>query len=1351
MAISVQQLFRAIQASDFEAAKRAFNLNPSLVHAKHPRDSHTPLHAAAALGNLQLLRDLLHQGASCQGLDCNNETPLHVASRQGHAAVVRELLTDAGRRSCVKSTNRDGATPLHLAVVAGHADVVQALVNAGARTDARDRAGRTPQDLVGPSQPALADILTQGRQLTPASAGRAMRRTGSPTLSPQPRRASSRASSGGMRSGPAQHQQQQQEPANVPQQMQQQAQPAAYHQTYQVEPQSAQLRSNEPVRPENGGPQPGHVKLHSPAAHHALPGGPFNAGAATPASSGAQGAFGMHYQQRQPQQPQAQQQPPSQLGPLRSARAAGPLAASAAAMAAVNDLARSFDYHPPTAHGMAPGGGAAAAAHTSSSLSAGGLRQQLSHGGIMAATGSYIVSPEASSGLLQGSAAAGSAPHTHPQQPGTTATTAAVQAAAHATTQQQEHAAAAAPAQPEAVGPLSAGASLIYGQPSRRSLSMVPGSSSMGPSTTANPGAAMGHSNALPPCPPNLAALAAAVSANSRVGPLSQPLQAQLNDLAAKVGQLEAWFEAQVELIPEWQKVLGVVQGIKRQLEEQQARQEEAEDALHSQQLTGLSLAAQVTALERARAADGEVLACVPQHTSELKEVRQEQASLKASLAEFGEQVRQLQAQMVHTASAEAARNAADECQMRSLAAALSANSARLATLEESQLAPLSSSMAANSSRVAALEAGLEELRGQLAAQQQQQQESNCEAADGGNAAPEERLAALEASLAELQLSMAHMHGTAVSEAGSELRASTSARAVASAAAAASAAAGKQSSGGIAVLEVQSELGELRARVADLSACLAGAGGGAVEEAFLPFMETTSNCLQQHEQQLDTIQALVPKLESVVAQRAQMCELMQQVAALQTAFNLLTGAKPTPSKEAARPNPSMLASGPMVSHKAAADYLAMATSMVKLQGQMGGLAAAVDTLQEEWGATEERLTTQQDAVKSAWEAERSRLAAAEREAVRRMADQQRELRVREERLTQIREAALAEEAARRSQLDSEARVDSALAGMSGQQQQLQGRLAGLADTTEALQEQLAALQAEVESSLVNLGPHISAMMAAQEASEQHQHASTAAAAARAPFPQEFSAMLSSLDATNPIHEPEPEETPQAPNPFAGDSSRGTSPRPAGPTQRISSGSIGWQQQQGDVHTSTALAYAEVTGGVCHVNLLPVPATAMRPADAPPAGTAAAPGMLPSSVSSAPPAAPVAAKKAGWFSRTLGSHGKAARHQHRYAAVPSQPQQADEDVALLDQVTALALSDTEQDVGGDAASPERRAKSGSRIADQALLRAGAGAGSSQGKHAGSSSSKWKKPWQKLGFGGKSSGGAAAGADVRPLRG
>jgi hypothetical protein len=64
-----------------------------------------------------------------------------------------------------------------------------------------------------------------------------------------------------------------------------------------------------------------------------------------------------------------------------------------------------------------------------------------------------------------------------------------------------------------------------------------------------------------------------------------------------------------------------------------------------------------------------------------------------------------------------------------------------------------------------------------------------------------------------------------------------------------------------------------------------------------------------------------------------------------------------------RPNPSMLVSGPMVSHKAAADYLAMATSMVKLQSQMGALSAAVEQLQLEWESTSASLTSQQDAIK----------------------------------------------------------------------------------------------------------------------------------------------------------------------------------------------------------------------------------------------------------------------------------------------------------------------------------------------------------------------------------------------------
>jgi hypothetical protein len=51
-----------------------------------------------------------------------------------------------------------------------------------------------------------------------------------------------------------------------------------------------------------------------------------------------------------------------------------------------------------------------------------------------------------------------------------------------------------------------------------------------------------------------------------------------------------------------------------RQLEEQ-------EDKLHSQELTSYGLSAQMAALEKGHAADREVLACVPQHTTQLEEV----------------------------------------------------------------------------------------------------------------------------------------------------------------------------------------------------------------------------------------------------------------------------------------------------------------------------------------------------------------------------------------------------------------------------------------------------------------------------------------------------------------------------------------------------------------------------------------------------------------------------------------------------------------------------------------------------------------------------------------------------------
>jgi hypothetical protein len=65
-----------------------------------------------------------------------------------------------------------------------------------------------------------------------------------------------------------------------------------------------------------------------------------------------------------------------------------------------------------------------------------------------------------------------------------------------------------------------------------------------------------------------LAGIAAAVAAGGghggSSGPLQAPLLAQLGEVAGRVCRLEEFMEAQVELIPDWQKALEVVQALKR-------------------------------------------------------------------------------------------------------------------------------------------------------------------------------------------------------------------------------------------------------------------------------------------------------------------------------------------------------------------------------------------------------------------------------------------------------------------------------------------------------------------------------------------------------------------------------------------------------------------------------------------------------------------------------------------------------------------------------------------------------------------------------------------------------------------
>ena len=101
----------------------------------------TPLHAAAAAGNVEQVNELLRGQANPVARDSSGRTPLHYGVKSGKVAVVRELI---GRgKTAVTIADRNGHTPLHVAALEGRAKMTKLLIAAGADIDVRDRAGCT--------------------------------------------------------------------------------------------------------------------------------------------------------------------------------------------------------------------------------------------------------------------------------------------------------------------------------------------------------------------------------------------------------------------------------------------------------------------------------------------------------------------------------------------------------------------------------------------------------------------------------------------------------------------------------------------------------------------------------------------------------------------------------------------------------------------------------------------------------------------------------------------------------------------------------------------------------------------------------------------------------------------------------------------------------------------------------------------------------------------------------------------------------------------------------------------------------------------------------------------------------
>jgi len=102
-----------------------------------------PLHHAARLGHLELVRLLCDHNAPLEAINLGGATALHIAAFLGHSAVVQALIA---AKANVESHDKFHQTPLHHAVTRQHASTIQVLMSAGASASQRDQDGKTVGD-----------------------------------------------------------------------------------------------------------------------------------------------------------------------------------------------------------------------------------------------------------------------------------------------------------------------------------------------------------------------------------------------------------------------------------------------------------------------------------------------------------------------------------------------------------------------------------------------------------------------------------------------------------------------------------------------------------------------------------------------------------------------------------------------------------------------------------------------------------------------------------------------------------------------------------------------------------------------------------------------------------------------------------------------------------------------------------------------------------------------------------------------------------------------------------------------------------------------------------------------------
>ncbi|KAJ8682985.1 hypothetical protein QAD02_018777 [Eretmocerus hayati] len=116
----------AILHGQKDIAELLLRMNTPVNNLAHPGiDFRAPLHSAVYLGNLEIVKKLLNEGASINAFNVNSETALTLAAKFGEHKIVDLLLSNGDLINCMNSEN---FTHFRIACMRNRVDVVEKFV-----------------------------------------------------------------------------------------------------------------------------------------------------------------------------------------------------------------------------------------------------------------------------------------------------------------------------------------------------------------------------------------------------------------------------------------------------------------------------------------------------------------------------------------------------------------------------------------------------------------------------------------------------------------------------------------------------------------------------------------------------------------------------------------------------------------------------------------------------------------------------------------------------------------------------------------------------------------------------------------------------------------------------------------------------------------------------------------------------------------------------------------------------------------------------------------------------------------------------------------------------------------------